>query len=83
MPNSTCDRVFPGRTGPRAGAVSGSSRATLRRPDLRAAVERAQEEEGKEGGGGGGSLVCTSTLVPSEAQSVTVVVRSEIIVLVP
>ena len=68
VPNSTCDRVFPGRTGPRTGSVSGSSRSLLRRPDLRASVEMAAEEDG--------AVTCSSALVPSESQSVTVVVSA-------
>ena len=73
VPNSTCDRVFPGRTGPRRGSVSGSTRRILRgRPDLRAELDKAEEEAEEDEGPG--AIVCSSTLVPTEAQSVTLVV---------
>ena len=71
--NSNCDRIFPGRTSPPNGAVaapmewhkllreSGGSSGVTSRGQLSYHLAESW-------------LRCSSTLVPSEAQSVTVMV---------
>ena len=59
VPNSTCDRILPGRTGPFNGAISGPE-------DWHRQLIAGQEEERP--------TECSTTLAPTDSQSVTVVV---------